>query len=259
MTPTGQKWYSRTRDAFSLPTLIDVQLESFEWLMREGLAELFDEISPIESYNGGMKLFFPGKSREAREFKLKYWFEDPKHDIEECVERDLTFAAPLYVSVLLAGAEVSEPIKQDLFLGDFPLMTEKGTFIINGTERVVVSQLIRSPGVYFEAPEDRATGRRLAAAKLIPDRGAWMEFETRKSDYITLKFNRKRTVPVSILLRAMAAVDDGLQVSPITDASDEELIGIFSEVGNNPGQPFMAATIRQEPTWEIKPGRTLGE
>jgi DNA-directed RNA polymerase subunit beta len=259
MAPTGQKWYSRTRDAFSLPTLIDVQLESFDWLMREGLAELFDEISPIESYNGGMKLFFPGKSREAREFKLKYWFEDPKHDIEECVERDLTFAAPLYVSVLLAGPEVSEPIKQDLFLGDFPLMTEKGTFIINGTERVVVSQLIRSPGVYFEAPEDRATGRRLAAAKLIPDRGAWMEFETRKSDYITLKFNRKRTVPVSILLRAMAAVDDGLDVSPITDASDEELIGVFSGVDNNPDHPFMATTIRQEPTWEIKPGRTLAQ
>ncbi len=259
MAPTGQKWYSRTRDAYALPTLIDVQLESFEWLMREGLAELFDEISPIESYNGGMKLFFPGKSREAREFKLKYWFEDPKHDIAECVERDLTFAAPLYVSVLLAGPEVSEPIKQDLFLGDFPLMTEKGTFIINGTERVVVSQLIRSPGVYFEAPEDRATGRRLASAKLIPDRGAWMEFETRKSDYITLKFNRKRTVPVSILLRAMSAVDDGLDVSPITDGSDEELIGIFSQVDNNPDHPFMATTIRQEPTWEIKHHRTLGE
>ncbi|MCJ7513422.1 MAG: DNA-directed RNA polymerase subunit beta [Anaerolineales bacterium] len=259
MAPTGQKWYARTRDTFPLPTLIGVQLESFEWLMREGLAELFDEISPIESYNGGMKLFFPGKSREAREFKLKFWFEDPKHDIEECVERDLTFAAPMYVSVLLAGPEVSEPIKQDLFLGDFPLMTEKGTFIINGTERVVVSQLIRSPGVYFEAPEDRATGRRLASAKLIPDRGAWMEFETRKSDYITLKFNRKRTVPVSILLRAMSAVDDGLDVSPLTDGSDEELIGIFSAVDNKPDHPYIATTIRQEPTWEIKHGRTLGQ
>ena len=120
----------------------------------------------------------------------------------------------MYVSVLLAGSEVPEPIKQDIFLGDFPLMTEKGTFIINGTERVVVSQLIRSPGVYFEAVEDRSTGRRLAAAKLIPDRGAWMEFETRKSDYLTLKFNRKRTVPVTILLRALAVVDDGLGAQP---------------------------------------------
>ena len=259
MTPSGQKWYSRTSDVFSLPSLIDVQLESFEWLKDEGLAELFDEISPIQSYNGGMKLFFPGKTREAKDFKLKYWFEDPKHDLEECVERDLTFAAPLYVSVLLAGPEVSEPIKQDIFLGDFPLMTEKGTFIINGTERVVVSQLIRSPGVYFEAPEDRSTGRRLAAAKLIPDRGAWMEFETRKSDYITLKFNRKRTVPVSILLRAMAAVDDGLHVSPIIDGSDEELLGVFSQVDTNADHPFIATTIRQEPAWEIKEGRTLAQ
>ena len=108
----GQKWYSRIPDIFPLPKLIGVQLESFEWLRDEGLAELFDEISPIESYNGGMKLFFPGTSPESKEFKLSYWFEDPKHDIEECVERDLTFAAPLYVSVLLAGSEVPEPIKQ---------------------------------------------------------------------------------------------------------------------------------------------------
>ena len=260
MAPSiGLKRYSRIPDIFSLPTLIDVQLESFVWLREEGLAELFDEISPIESYNGGMKLFFPGTSRESKEFGLKFWFEDPKHDIDECVERDLTFAAPLYVSVLLAGSEVPEPIKQEIFLGDFPLMTEKGTFIINGTERVVVSQLIRSPGVYFEAPEDRSTGRRLAAAKLIPDRGAWMEFETRKSDYITLKFNRKRTVPVTILLRALAAVDDGLPGSPLRVGSDEELSALFSAADINPDHQYLATTIRQEPNWEIKEGRTLAQ
>ncbi|MEW6569354.1 MAG: DNA-directed RNA polymerase subunit beta [Chloroflexota bacterium] len=255
----GQKAYSRIPDVFDLPTLIEVQLESFEWLKTEGLAELFDEISPIESYNGGIKLFFPGRSPEAKEFELHYWFEEPKHDIEECVERDLTYAAPLYVSVLLAGPEVPEPIKQDIFLGDFPIMTEKGTFIINGTERVVVSQLIRSPGVYFEAVEDRATGRRLASAKLIPDRGAWMEFETRKSDYLTLKFNRKRTVPVTILLRALAAVDDGLGNSAVSDASDEELLTLFASSDTHPDHPYIATTIRQEPTWEIKEGRTLAE
>jgi DNA-directed RNA polymerase subunit beta len=254
-----QKWYSRIPEVFDLPNLIEVQLDSFKWLQAEGLSELFDEISPILSYNGGMKLFLPGNTPESKEFKLKYWFEDPKHDIEECVERDLTFAAPLYVSVLLAGSEVPEPIQQDIFLGDFPLMTEKGTFIINGTERVVVSQLIRSPGVYFEAPEDRATGRRLAAAKLIPDRGAWMEFETRKSDYLTLKFNRKRTVPVTILLRALAAVEDGMKKSPIKEGSDEEIIALFAEADTNPDHPFIATTIRQEPTWEIKAGRTLAE
>ena len=254
-----QKWYSRIPVVFDLPNLIDVQLDSFKWLREEGLSELFDEISPIISYNGGMKLFFPGNTPESKEFKLKYWFEDPKHDIEECVERDLTFAAPLYVSVLLAGSEVPEPIQQDIFLGDFPIMTEKGTFIINGTERVVVSQLIRSPGVYFEAPEDRSTGRRLASAKLIPDRGAWMEFETRKSDYLTLKFNRKRTVPVTILLRALAAVDGGIKKSPIKEGSDEEIIALFAESDTNPDHPFIATTIRQEPTWEIKKGRTLAE
>ncbi|NIS83523.1 MAG: DNA-directed RNA polymerase subunit beta [Anaerolineales bacterium] len=255
----GQKWYSRIPDVHELPRLIEVQLESFQWLQQKGLAELFNEISPIVSYNGGMKLFFPGSTSEAKEFDLTYWFEDPKHEIEECLERDLTYAAPMYVSVLLAGSEVPEPIKQDLFLGDFPVMTEKGTFIINGTERVVVSQLIRSPGVYFDAPEDRATGRRLATAKLIPDRGAWMEFETRKSDYLTLKFNRKRTVPVTILLRALAAIKDGLGKTPIKEGSDEELLELFSEADNNPDHPYIATTIRQEPTWEIKEGRTLAE
>jgi DNA-directed RNA polymerase subunit beta len=258
-TIQGQKWYSRIPEVFGLPNLIDVQLESFEWLQLEGLAELFDEISPIISYNGGMKLFFPGDTPESKEFDLKYWFEDPKHDLEECVERDLTYAAPLYVSVLLAGSEVPEPIKQDIFLGDFPIMTDKGTFIINGTERVVVSQLIRSPGVYFEANEDRTMGRRLASAKLIPDRGAWMEFETRKSDYLTLKFNRKRTIPVTILLRALVAVDDGLDSSPLKEGSDEELIELFAEADINEDHPYLETTIRQEPTWEVPEGRTLAE
>ncbi len=255
----GQKWYSRIPEVFGLPNLIEVQLDSFHWLEEEGLAELFDEISPIVSYNGGMKLFFPGNTPESKEFNLKYWFEDPKHGIDECVERDLTYAAPLHVSVLLAGSEVPEPIKQDIFLGDFPVMTEKGTFIINGTERVVVSQLIRSPGVYFEAPEDRTTGRRLAAAKLIPDRGAWMEFETRKSDYLTLKFNRKRTVPVTILLRALSAIDDGLGSSPLKEGSDEELLALFADADTNPDHPYIATTIRQEPHWELKEPRTLAE
>jgi DNA-directed RNA polymerase subunit beta len=123
----------------------------------------------------------------------------------------------------------------EIFLGDIPLMTENGTFIINGTERVVVSQLIRSPGVYFDVEEDRVTGRRLCMAKLIPDRGAWMEFETRKSGYIILKFNRKRTLPVTILLRALAAVDDGTGIRRCSKARDEELLSLFADVDTNPG------------------------
>ena len=206
-----------------------------------------------------MKLFFPGRSPEAKQWGLKYWFGEPKHSIEECVERDLTYSSPLYVSVLLAGADVPEPIKQDIFLGDFPEMTDKGTFIINGTERVVVSQLIRSPGVYFEAPTDRSTGRPLAMAKLIPDRGAWMEFETRKSDYIILKFNRKRTVPITVFLRALAAVSDGTKDSPLKTGSDEEILSIFQDVDNNPDRLFIASSLRQEPEWEISDKQTIAE
>src|SRR3970040_1778551 len=171
----------------------------------------------------------------------------------------MTFAKPLYVSVLLTGSEVPSPVKNNIFLGDFPLIAEKGTFIVNGTERVVVSQLIRSPGVYFEAEEDRTSGRRLASAKLIPDRGAWMEFETRKSDYLTLKFNRKRTVPVTILLRALATVGDGLPEAAIKEGTDEEILALFKEVDTNPDHLYIPATLRQEPTWEPKDKRTVAQ
>lgn len=253
------KSYARIPVVFDLPNLIEVQIESFKRLKSEGLAELFDEITPIESYNKGMKLYFPSRTPEAQQWGLKYWFGEPKHSIEECIERDLTYARPLYVSVLLAGPDVPEPIKQDIFLGDFPEMTEKGTFIINGTERVVVSQLIRSPGVYFEAPVDRATGHRMAMAKLIPDRGAWMEFETRKNDYIILKFNRKRTVPITIFLRALAAVNDGLPDSPIKEGTDEELIALFRDVDNNPDRLFIASSFHQEPQWDLSGGLTIAE
>ncbi len=254
------KSYARIPVVFDMPNLIEVQLDSFKRMKEDGLGDLFHEISPIESYNKGMRLYFPGRSPEAKQWGLKYWFEPPKHTIEECVERDLTYASPMYVSVLLEGPEVQEPHKSDIFLGDFPEMTEKGTFIINGTERVVVSQLIRSPGVYFEAPVDRATGHRLAMAKLIPDRGAWMEFETRKNDYLILKFNRKRTVPITIFLRALAAVDDLLPGdSPIKTGSDEELISLFTDIDNNPDRQFIASTIHQEPAWDLHGNQTVAE
>ncbi len=255
---TPSKSYARIDVNLELPDLIEVQLDSFQRLKEEGLADLFHEISPIESYNKGMKLYFPSHDKD-NEWDLSYWFGEPKYSVEECVERDLTYASPLYVSVLLAGPDVPEPIRQDIFLGDFPEMTEKGTFIINGTERVVVSQLIRSPGVYFEAPLDRSTGRPLAIAKLIPDRGAWMEFETRKSDYLTLRFNRKRTVPVTIFLRALAAVNDGLQDSPLNEGTDEELMRIFEGVDNNPDRLFIASTLSQEPDWDLTSGHTVAE
>ncbi len=255
----SKKNYARISVDLRLPNLIEVQLDSFERLKKEGLGDLFHEVSPIESYNKGMKLYFPSRSPESQEWGLKYWFGEPKHTIEECVERDLTYSSPLYVSVLLAGSDVPEPMKQDIFLGDFPEMTDKGTYIINGTERVVVSQLIRSPGVYFEAPSDRATGRALAMAKLIPDRGAWMEFETRKNDYIILKFNRKRTVPITVFLRALAAIDDGRPDSPLVTGSDEEILSLFSDVDNNPDRMFIASTLRQEPEWDLSGNLSIAQ
>ena len=249
------KTYSRIQAQLDLPDLIEVQITSFQRLKATGLSDLFHEISPIESYNKGMKLYLPSRSTESEQWGLKYWFEDPKYTIEECIERDLTYASPLYVSVLLAGTDIPEPIKQDIFLGDFPEMTEKGTFIINGTERVVVSQLIRSPGVYFEAPIDRATQRPQATAKLIPDRGAWMEFETRKTDYLTLKFNRKRTIPITILLRALSLVDDGMTNSPLTEGTDEEILALFEDIDTNPDRLFIPATLKQEPEWDTQNGK----
>lgn len=257
--PLPSKTYARIEVKLPLPDLIEVQINSFNELKEDGLANLLHELSPIESYNGGMRLYLPSRTPESEEWKLSYRFEDPKYTVEECVERDLTYASPLYISVLLAGSDIPEPIKQEIFLGDFPVMTKKGTFIINGTERVVVSQLIRSPGVYFESDIDRSTGRYLATAKLIPDRGAWMEFGSRKSDYLTLRFNRKRTIPVTIFLRALAIVDDGVENSPLKEGTDEELLNIFGDVDNNPDRMFIASTIGQEPEWDLSQGNTVAE
>ncbi len=243
------KSYARMTDLLELPTLIDVQLNSFDQFISEGLAELFDEVSPIESFSGDLKLYFPSKHKETEGFDLKFWFGEPKYSVEECVERDMSYAAPLYVKALLYSTDLDQPIVQDIFMGDFPLMTQAGTFIINGTERVVVSQLIRSPGAYFEAQEERTTGRPLAMAKLIPDRGAWIEFETRKTDYLTVKFNRKRTVPVTLFLRALAAVNDGLNNPILQTGSDEELFSLFEDVDTNGEHLYIQGSIEQEPPW----------
>ena len=257
------KSYARTPEIQELPSLIDIQLKSFEdFLYRGRLLELFDEINPIQSFNGNLSLYFPGNIPAAKEFDLRCVFSEPKHDEDACLERDISYAAPLHVYVALVNHEQGdEVIRQKIFLGDFPLMTEKGTFIINGTERVVVSQLIRSPGVYFKAEVERATGRTMSNCKLIPDRGAWMEFETRKTDYITLKFNRKRTVPVTMLLRALAAVDDGLpaKMSPIKTGEDDEIRRLFAHVDTNEAHPYIESSIKNEPEWDVKKKQTIAE
>ncbi|OQY24533.1 MAG: DNA-directed RNA polymerase subunit beta [Chloroflexi bacterium] len=259
MTYLGNKSYARTVGAERLPRLIEVQLKSFRWLQEEGLTQLFDEISPIESFNGNLNLYFPGSQAREAHFDLDYHFGDPKYSVEECLERDITYSVPLYVQVVLDNRETGEIVESEIFLGDFPLMTGDGTFIINGTERVVVSQLIRSPGVYFDVEEDRKTGRRLCTAKMIPDRGAWLEFETRKSDYINVKFNRKRKIPVTILLRALAAIDDHTGSNPLGGGTNEELLALFQDADSNPHHQYIPTTFRQEPDWHPKKGRTLAE
>ena len=252
MSYTASKSYARISDAKALPPLLQIQFKFFNWLQEEGLAQLFDEISPIESYNGNLKMYLPGTAAREAQFDLHYRFQEPRYSRQQCIVRDITFAAPLYVDVALSNRETGEIIQSEVFFGDFPLMTDNGTFIINGTERVVVSQLIRSPGVYFDLEEDHSTGLRLCTAKLIPDRGAWLEFGSRKTGYLTVRFNRKRILPVTILLRALAAVDDGTGDDILGDGSDDTLLKLFEDSDSNPNHEYIPATFRQEPEWTPK-------
>src|SRR5918998_1648266 len=188
-----RKRYARIPEVLPIPDLIELQLQSFKWFIESGLRELLDEISPIQD--------FTGKVMELR-FK-DYEFGDPKYSELECRTRDLTFSRPLYVDVELLIKETGEIQSQRVYMGDFPTMTDQGTFVINGAERVVVSQLVRSPGVYYTATEDTATGRQLFAAKVIPNRGAWLEFETAARHQLYVKVDRKRKLEATKLLRAV--------------------------------------------------------
>ena len=231
-----RKSYARIPDVLPLPDLIEVQLHSYDSFQDEGLRELFDEVSPIQSFNGNLELHFPGFNQEINEkLGLDYRFEEPKYTQRECLERDITFAIPLYVRVALWNKESDEWTTQDVFMGDFPLMTDNGTFVINGAERVVVSQLIRSPGVYYSVQEDRISGRELCMAKLIPNRGAWLEFETAKRDVLSVKVDRKRKLPVTILLRAVGF------------GTDEELHSLFERSDIMTDHPYLQATIEKDP------------
>src|ERR671938_659042 len=188
-----RKRYARIPEVLPIPNLIELQLDSFSWFIDKGLRELFDEISPIKDFTGKvMELQF-----------LDYEFGAPKYSEQECRTKDLTFSKPLYVNVELLIKETGEIQRQRVYMGDFPWMTDEGTFVINGAERVVVSQLVRSPGVYFTVVDDPTTGRRLFYAKLIPNRGAWLEFETSNKDVVSVKVDRKRKLPVTTLLRAV--------------------------------------------------------
>ena len=224
----GRRSYAQIPSILEVPNLIRVQLESFNWFKTEGLKELFDELSPIEDFAGGR-------------FELSFadhYFEDPPYSEQECRVKETTYSAPLHVTVQLkikaAGPGQGEVKEQTLFIGDVPIMTGTGTFIINGAERVVVSQLVRSPGVYFTTEPDANTGRPLASAKLIPYRGAWMEFETSNRDILSVKVDRKRKTPVTTLLRAIGYT------------ANEELMGLFEDVDNNPEHQYVKTTIDKD-------------
>lgn len=199
--------FGKVKDAIDMPNLIEVQLDSYEWFLREGLHEVFDDVNPISNFTGNLVLEFV-------DYKLD--MDNIKYSVEECKERDTTYAAPLKVSVRLQNEETGEIKEQEVFMGDFPLMTEQGTFIINGAERVIVSQLVRSPGVYYSYNRDKS-GKKLFSSTVIPNRGAWLEYETDSNDIIYVRIDKTRKLPITILARAMGF------------GSDQELIDYFGE------------------------------
>ena len=185
--------YARQKDVLDMPNLIEVQKNSYQWFLTDGLKEVFDDISPITDYSGQLSLEFV-------DFQLCR--EDRKYSIEECKERDATYAAPLKVKVRLYNKETDDFKQHDIFMGDLPLMTETGTFVINGAERVIVSQLVRSPGIYYAISHDK-TGKKLFSCTVIPNRGAWLEYETDSNDVFYVRVDRTRKVPVTVLIRAL--------------------------------------------------------
>jgi len=217
--------FVQREEVLPLPNLSRVQLDSFEWFLKEGLGEILEEISPIEDYTGrGWQLSFH-----------KPRFEKPNRTLEEAVKNGLTFDAPWYLTVRLGEEGSSQKKETDVYMGDLPIMTENGTFIINGVERVVVNQLTRSEGVYFSQEKDPTTGRLLIGAKILPKNGAWLEFETSRSGVISVKIDRRRKIAASTLLRVF-----GL-------AEDNDILEAFSSVDTDPDHSYIQATLAKDP------------
>ncbi|NLL42095.1 MAG: DNA-directed RNA polymerase subunit beta [Firmicutes bacterium] len=220
-----KQWEKRERYGFGkieeileMPDLIEIQHKSYQWFLDHGLREMFDDVSPIQDFTGNLVLEF-----------MDYSFGEPKYEVEECKDRDVTYAAPLRARVRLVNKDTGEVKEQEVFMGDFPLMTKNGTFIINGSERVIVSQLVRSPGVYFNYTVD-TSGKKLFSASIIPNRGAWLEFDTDSNDVLWVRIDRTRKLPVTVLIRAL-----GL-------GSDEAIRQAFHEA------PGMLATLEKDST-----------
>ena len=217
--------YSKIKEVLEMPNLIEVQKNSYKWFLEEGLKEVFHDISPITDHAGKLVL-------EFFDYRLDY---EPKYSVEECKERDAKYSSPLRVSVRLINTETGEIKEQEIFMGDFPLMTEQGTFIINGAERVIVSQLTRSPGIYYEYERDK-TGKPLYKSTVIPYRGAWLEYETDSNDVFSVRIDRTRKLPVTVLLRAM-----GL-------GTNSQILEMFGE------DPRLLATLDKDTSESVEEG-----
>ncbi len=211
--------YSRIDEVLEMPNLLALQKDSYKWFLEEGLKEVFEDISPICDYSGNLVLEFTDFTFDS----------EPKYDIPECKERDATYAAPFKVKARLRNKEIDEIKEQEIFMGDFPLMTDTGTFVINGAERVIVSQLVRSPGIYYAIEKDKV-GKNLLSSTVIPNRGAWIEYETDSNDVFYVRVDRTRKVPVTVLIRSLGI------------GTDEEILELF---GN---EPKISATIEKDTT-----------
>ena len=224
------KSYARIPQVLDVPNLIQSQIQSYDWFKGEGLQEVYREISPIADYTG-------------KKYELHFqdhYFRPPKYSPQESKEREITFSQPLYVKTRLIMKDTGEIKEQEIFMGDIPMMTPNGTFVINGAERVVVSQLVRSPGIYFVYEKNLISDRNLCFAKLIPSRGAWLEFETSNKDLLSVKVDRKRKVSATTFLRALGV------------ASDEEILGLFEEVDTDEYHRYIQATLDKDPVLEPK-------
>ncbi|MFF0491006.1 DNA-directed RNA polymerase subunit beta [Nocardia sp. NPDC004068] len=234
---TGRVSFAKIREPLAVPQLLSVQTDSFRWLVEEGLAEVLDEISPIEDFGETMSLTLS----QPR-------FEEVKASVDECKDKDMTYAAPLFVTAEFINNNTGEIKSQTVFMGDFPMMTDTGTFVVNGTERVIISQLVRSPGVYFDRTIDKSTEKTLHSARIIPSRGAWLEFDIDKRDTVGVRIDRKRRQPVTVLLKALGWTTEriterfgfsGILLSSLekdnTPGQDEALLDIYRKL--RPGEP----------------------
>ena len=228
VAPRARKSFSRLKHVLDLPNLIDIQKASFDWFLNEGLRETIDDISPIEDYTGTLAVEFG-----------EYEFGEPQFSIQECREKDLTYQAPLSMTVRFVNTETGEIREQRVFMGDFPMMTDWGTFIINGTERVIVTQLVRRPGAYLMEPKDAT--KQVFTANLMPSRGSWLELEIDKKGIVYARIDRKRKLPITTLLRALPAEDPttGFQLDT---SSNEKILELFDD------SVFIRNTLDKDPS-----------